>query len=490
MSRDKILDVVTEPARQRQVLYDVDVAVAGSGVCGTFAAIAAARCGAKTLVIDRFGSLGGNIGPGMIINGSMWGEADTTLPGGLAGIAKEFVGRVIALRVRPEMCYPEDAGIASHLAYDMMKQAGVEFLLSVYASDPIVEDNVVKGLFVESKSGRVAVRAKVTIDGTGEAEIARRAGVPMCEYLEPDEAYEGMIRGQFNDSSHPTFWNDTQILCIVAGVQSDAYLDFREQRISLTNEEKAWLAQHKRFDKCPASLVRVLCKGWENGNFPYDVEPAPKVRATVRLLNVDGSRLAYGQGVLGFRVDCRGAIDCSDAKLMSRMENVMRDLAFRMAAFYRKYVPGFEKCRLLACSAFLGMRGGPHIQGEHTLTPQECFDGRKCGDVLYRNVHEQNHGGEPSGFDVPYGICLPKNVDGLLVCGRGAAYQRRGHEPTGMRARPSMTVFGQTVGTAAAVAALDRVTPKNVDIKKVQRRLIADGIVLGEEERLEELGLK
>jgi hypothetical protein len=115
----------------------------------------------------------------------------------------------------------------------------------------------------------------------------------------------------------------------------------------------------------------------------------------------------------------------------------------------------------------------------------------KFDDTLYRNIHlgQESHGGEPSGFDVPYRAVLPKNVDGLLVCGRGVAYLRRGHDPCAMRARPAMMVLGQAVGTAAAIAALDNSAPKSVDIKKVQRRLVSDGIYLGDEERLQELGL-
>ncbi len=109
--------------------------------------------------------------------------------------------------------------------------------------------------------------------------------------------------------------------------------------------------------------------------------------------------------------------------------------------------------------------------------------------MLFRNTHDHDHGGDASGFDVPYGITLPKGIEGLLVCGRGAAYLRRGHDPTGMRARPSMMVFGQAVGTAAAIAAIDGMRPRNVDIKKVQRRLVEDGIFLGDDARLGELRL-
>ena len=189
-------------------------------------------------------------------------------------------------------------------------------------------------------------------------------------------------------------------------------------------------------------------------------------------------------------ISCSGAVDASDAAQVSRIEGVLRAQGVRAVAFYRAHAPGFANACLIASSAFLGWRGGPHIAGDHTLTLEEAFGGRMCDDVLYRNIHEHEHGGAASGFDVSYGITLPKGIDGLLVCGRGAAYFRRGHEPTGMRARPAMMVFGQCVGTAAALAALDSVMPRDLDIRKAQKQLIGDGVFLGGDERLKALGLK
>jgi len=211
----------------------------------------------------------------------------------------------------------------------------------------------------------------------------------------------------------------------------------------------------------------------------------PNVRySTTREFQLDAN------GLVPMVVVCVGAMDASDPKQISRLEAFTRTQIIKAVAFYRRHAPGWEKAYLLMTAPFLGMRGGPHIEGDHTLTPEEAFAGRKCADVLYRNTHEKDHGGQPSGFDVPYGITLPKGIEGMLVCGRGAAYLRRGHDPSGMRARPCMMVFGQAVGTAAAIAALDGVTPRRVDIKKVQRKLLADGIFLGEEARLAELKLK
>jgi len=477
MTQKKSSDFVTEPAKQRRVLYDVDVAVAGSGLCSTFAAIAAGRCGAKTVLIERFGILGGNIGPGMIINGSLAGEAETTLPGGLAGIAKEFMERLEVLRIGPVNRYPEEASIVSYLTYDMVKKAGVELLLSAYAADPIMEGNIVRGLFVECKSGRMAVKAKVTVDGTGDADIALRAGAPIIPYMEPDDKYADktwrsfLDNRNFSDKRYPTYYNDTQILCLVAGVDFDEFRRFCEKDVVLTDEEREW--GERQFAGYPKSLVPALRRAWVNGEFRHAVQVEPNVS-----MSTGRSFRDYGDGIIGLHISCRGAINASDPKQIACLEGSMREQAFKAVLFYRENAPGFEKSYLLTCSTFLGMRGGPHIDGEHTLTLEDRFDGRKCDDALFRNIHlgQKDHCGEPSGFDVPYGICLPKNIDGLLVCGRGAAYLRRGHDPCDMRARPCMMLFGQAVGTAAAIAALDNVPPKNVDIKKIQNRLAADGI--------------
>jgi hypothetical protein len=185
-----------------------------------------------------------------------------------------------------------------------------------------------------------------------------------------------------------------------------------------------------------------------------------------------------------------GAIKPSDPRIVSAMEGELRTRVFEGLLFYRDNIPGFENAFLVGIQPFMGTRGGPHMVGDVTLRVKDVFSELRFDDVLYRNIHESNHGGPASGFDVPLRITLPKGVDGLMVCGRGAAYERRGHDPSGMRARPSMMVFGQCVGTVAALAALDGVTPRKVDIRKVQRRLLRDGIPLGEPARLRELGLR
>jgi len=198
------MDHIVEPQKEIPVVHDVDVAVAGAGVAGVFAGISAARNGVHTVLIDRFGSVGGNIGPGMIVNGHMVsgqphpavGYESSVYPG-LYGIGKEFLqrygdlggGLVIPYSHGPHN-YAGDASIASYVAQRMLQESGVELMLSTQVADPVMDDDTVRGLFVENKSGRQAVRAKVVIDATGEADVARRAGAPIlypkAEYHELD----------------------------------------------------------------------------------------------------------------------------------------------------------------------------------------------------------------------------------------------------------------------------------------------------------------
>ena len=132
---------VVEPERRVPVAADVDVVVAGSGIAGMFAALRCGRAGLRTLLIDRLGALGGNMGPGMVVGGSFAGEADVTLIGGMHGIPRELLERVAARRVDPvgadaepaRSNYAEDVLLVSSVATEMMGEAGVS-LCSVRAS--------------------------------------------------------------------------------------------------------------------------------------------------------------------------------------------------------------------------------------------------------------------------------------------------------------------------------------------------------------------
>ena len=450
-----------EPQKKIPVHREVDVVVAGSGISGTFAALAAARGGAKTLLIDRFGSLGGNIGPGVVSGGFLYFETEVTLNRDLWGIPKEFKQALEAVRGADPENYQEDSALVSYLAHKLMSEAGVEFLLSARAADPVMDGNRVAGLFVETKSGRRAVTAQVVVDATGDAELAERAGAPIIKGVPPKDEWipakvvrESSLGGSF-------LWNSVGLYMLVGGID-------RERARNLPGE-------------------------MPNG-FVYEGSPPQK---TVKIVGIGEVNIKAGfhqrMGcALGIGINASGAIDSGNAEHVSRLEGLLRSFAVEVVETLRKNNAGFEKAYVLTMSPFLGARGGPCIDGEYTLTVEDFEQGSRFDDVLYVNYHEGNppHLGAREGCDVPYRCLLPQKVEGMLVAGRGAAYVRRGHDPTGMRARPNMMILGQAAGMAAALAVRRGVPPKQLPIHALQKELLKEGFHLGDGARLSELGLK
>ena len=135
-------------------------------------------------------------------------------------------------------------------------------------------------------------------------------------------------------------------------------------------------------------------------------------------------------GMIGSRVCAVGEIDSGDHEQVSILEARIREYVFDFAELYRKHIPGCRNAFLLTVSPYLHARGGPYIDGEHTVTPSDIRKGRRFEDVVYVYYLEANvNRGAKHGCDLPYRMLLPKNVDGLLVTGRSSAYLRRGHDP-------------------------------------------------------------
>ena len=369
MTKEEPLGYVSEPQKQVPIAYDVDVAVVGGGLAGMFSAIAAGRLGARTLLLDRFAALGGNLGPAMIVGGSVAGEAPVTLPGGLAGIPKELNDRMEALHVETAHRYAEVTNIISHLAAQMALDAGVEILVPVWVGDPIIEANRVAGLFVEGKSGRVAVKSKVVIDASADADVCRRAGVPVITDMAPDPSWPPVIRQEFLRSEFVP-WNDTAIYFVMADVDFPRFEQFLASDIALTAEDEAWLAEREQFPFARQAfedpMIPLLRHAWEIGEYYYLKTVEPHVHINTPNLWKGPSE----NGLVGSRINMGGAIRRDDMKQHARLETAIRTHVFETVQFFRKYVPGFDRAYLLIVAPYFGSRGGPHIDGEYTITPK------------------------------------------------------------------------------------------------------------------------
>ena len=499
---------VNEPAKRVPVARDVDVVVAGAGCAGVFAALAAARNGAKTLLIDRFGTLGGNVGPGMIYGCvSPFAEAPLHLPGGNAGIPKEAETRVEMLRAGRLQTRPLYASLFSRVMAQMMDESGVELMLSAHAADPIVEGGKVGGLFVETKSGRVAVRARTVIDDTAEADVAKRAGAPMIRHVPPDPDFSPVILQRYRQEFYSN-WNEVGLIFLVAGIDWPRYEEFIKDSQAVVAEglphiEPNGLVDRQRSDVSPAlrypsKLVAALKSAWESGEYKlaYDFRPGAGVfwqsnmncpeRGFVRLADGlgEGTTIIYGD------------VDTDDWEQVSRAEHELRKHAHATVEFMRRAAPGFENAYVVVTAPFAGARGGPCIEGDYVVTPQDIVTGARHPDVMVRSIWEArrivgNKKATPAsadGYDLPYRMMLPKGLDNLLVVGRGSSYIRRGHDPA-TRARVTQFHLGQAAGMAAALARRTGATARTVDMKELQRELLKQGFFLGTDARLKELGL-
>jgi len=183
-------------------------------------------------------------------------------------------------------------------------------------------------------------------------------------------------------------------------------------------------------------------------------------------------------------------LNASNGEHISALEAAIRANIFETWYFWKQHALGFENSSLLSIAPFLGSRGGPCIEGEYTLTMEECRQGARFDDVMYRYneframCYACEHGG-PKWVDVPYRVMLPKMIDGLLAVGRCAS----GKPDTLLRNRMACKVMGEACGIAAALSAQSDISPKQLDIRTFQNALLDAGFHLGDRKRLRELQL-
>lgn len=482
---------ITEPQKQIPVRRDVDVVVAGGGVAGVFAALGAARTGARTALVERFGNVGGNIGPGMIVNGHMISgrpharvRYECSVFPQLYGLGREFLERYAELgggSLPPvkRTFYAWDASIASYVAQQMLEESGVELLVGATVADPVLDGQTVGGVFIETKSGREAVTARVTIDATGDADLARRAGAPV---LYPRDEYHEV------DGHAPTGMG---ISYLVGGVNWPVYRQAQAE-YRPASEDLEWAADLMYRDDAEGLglLLPALRRAVTHDG--YELEPAVELSGTSvglrtgSLSPLPAPGIAQGSG----KVDRVAAVDVGNGAHMALLEAHMRRRIFEHVMMYRRYVPGFEEACLLTVAPFFGSRGGPCIEGDYILTMDDCRSGRRFDDVLYlygesRAVRYTAERGGPLWVDVPYRAMLPRSLEGILAVGRSAS----GRPDTLLRNRMACKVMGQAGGTAAALAARRGEAPRQLDVRVLQERLLEDGFYLGDRFRLRSLGL-
>ena len=410
-----------EPAKEIPVARDVDVIVVGGGPAGLTAAIASARNGARTVLVEQFGYLGGTATASLMacINGFR-NQVEPDFRQAVRGIAEEIVLEMKELDgfgvphyphkdypTEPgEMryCYAIDTEKFKYVTLKMCVDAGVDLLFHTYFCDSIVEDGAIKGIVVENKSGRAAMLAKVVVDCSGDGDVAFRAGVPYWQ-VEKDEA--------------------------------PRLTDGLMYRIAFGE------GRPESLHACDFGAHAVV---WG---------PRPEA-----INGVDADAL-------------------SAAEVSTRLR-IYDDLATKIAAD-----PGLAGSRIIETPPLLGIRQTRFIEGEYKLTAEDAIEGRRFDDVVAISaapiIHYYGYRRylEHEGYDIPYRCLVPQKVDNLLVAGRCLSSEQQPYESH--RSMIPIMATGEAAGTAAALSAGMGVAPRALDVRTLQKTLVAQGAELWRE---------
>jgi hypothetical protein len=456
---------ITEPARQIKVCREVDVAVVGGGPGGVASAIAAARNGAKTVLIERYGHLGGMATGGLVnifpnlsdISGKQhifgitqeiidrmdarggasypdkkhWGTTDPKVVDYYlnANMGNFYVRKDPNRGGKPAVMYTAvvDPEILKDELNDMVTGAGAELFLHSWGTQPIMEGNKVKGVFFESKSGRQAVLAKVVIDSTGDGDIFVAAGA------EFDTALDNKRRTAWLAF---TFW--------MTNVNIEKYEDFKA-------------SQSEKHKELMEELLKL-------GGYPHYLKG---------ILNNQSGVLWYHS----FQIQSESS-DSMDVETLTRIDVRGRKRALITHEFMKKNVPGFEKCFIMQTAPQLGTQGGRRVIGEYILDDKDMVSDKVHEDtiaVLANNDNGDISARHPS-ICIPYRCLVPKKVDGLLVACR--AFSSTDSINTHFNIIPPCLCYGQAAGTSAALAVRAGVQPRKVDYQTLRKNLVKQGVNL------------
>ncbi|HUT68622.1 MAG TPA: FAD-dependent oxidoreductase [Dehalococcoidales bacterium] len=447
------MKTIKEAARETRVAREADVVVVGGGPGGIGSAVSAARNGADTVLIERYGHLGG-MGTGGLVTiipllTDIYGKQQ------IVGLTQEWIDR---LDVRGAVDYPKkehwgsmdkelvryyfersffstrldrviyaaiiDAEISKVILNDMVEEAGVKTYLHSWGTEPIMEGNECKGVIFESKSGRQAVLGKVVIDATGDGDLLPYAGI------------------EFEDNIPPNFRIANLALCFwVDGVDLEKAESFRKN-----NPEKF------------GELARECMKA---GGFPGYFKSLLKNQESIVWCHN--------------RFPNKSQVDVEE---LTRIEFEGRKKMMITYDFWKKNLPGFDKSFIVLSSPQLGTRSSRRLIGEYKLTKADLADNTPFEDTIaiFPDLDRGQESLDHPLMYIPYRSLLPKNVDNLLVACR--AFSSDEHVQEWFNLIPHCIAFGEAAGTASALALKAGVGVKNVDIKALQKQLAKQGVPL------------
>jgi hypothetical protein len=440
---------VTEPSREIPLFGEYEVVVVGGGPAGIAAAAASGRRGRSTILIERYGFLGGaGTAAGLStfcgLHAVVHGKHEQVIH----GIADDILDRLAAMDGLNEphltvqnkiQAQAYDISAFKIVADELMAGAKVKVLYHAFAAGALMAgDDRIDALIVETKSGRFAVRGKLFIDGSGDGDLAAWAGAPF----------------EVGDGRGNMLYPSTM---------------FRINGVDPQKAGRAW------------DLIPRLMEEAEKTGRAF-----PRKKPIVR---PQRNPIEWRANLTQIKNPDGTAVSGIDAEELSYGEVEGRRQCWDVFQFIRSVTPGFDQAYIVEIAPQIGIRETRRIVGEYVLTEDDILQCRDFDDSIGVNGWpvEAHIKGDvkfvftPAGTrgfnQIPYRILLPQRVENLFVVGRCASMSHEGQSSA--RVSGPCFVMGQAAGTAADFALKDRVVPRRVDTRALQERLETDGAFLG-----------
>jgi hypothetical protein len=411
---------------------DFDVIVAGGGPGGIAAAIASAREGAKTLLVERYGFLGG-AGTAMMVNPWMSYRAGDGGEQIIFGVLQELIDGMSELGMygHPKARNAFDPEALKVVAERLCLEAGVTLLYHTFlAGVNMGSGGNIQSIRLANKSGLVDLSARMYVDATGDADLAALAGALVEKGREVDSHCQPMtLNFRMADVDIPRMPDKNEITRL--------FLEAKERgELDCPREDVLWFYANQP-DVIHFNTTRVILK------------------------------------------------DATDPWQLTEAEIEGRRQVQQLVAFLKKDVAGFENAYLQTTAPQIGVRESRRVMGEHVLTAEELLSACKFDDCVARGAYPVDiHNPTGSGtiirklkpgewYDIPLRSLIPLKLDNLLVGGRPISATHEAH--SAIRVQPIAIAIGQAAGTAAALCVKDNVSPREIQVGKVQQSLQSQG---------------
>lgn len=445
MLERKELRRIEIPACTLPVVAEADVVIAGGGTAGFIAAVAAARTGAKTILIERYGYLGGSLTGTYTTNPSALGDSEGNRI--IGGIGWEFIERmekveaaIVDRQKWSAQIFPE---ATKAVALEMVAEAGVELYLHTWISQVLMEDWIIKGVVIESKSGREVIEGKTFVDATGDADIAFMAGAP-TEKLSPDELWQ------------------TSVDLVISNVDSAKVMRWAYENSQLTGikslpDDIDSPGIHPMFTLRMSNIRDD--KASENIKGAH-VGPMPTVKLMIH------RSISRVQGSV--------EIDGTDVRSLTYAEIEARKKAIEHLEYLKKNIPGYENA-IVVGETHLGVRETRRIIGDYKIIIDDLRKSSRFHDVVALNCRalDRHLKGEifeyfplKGNHDIPLRALTPYGVQNLLVAGRCISSDHESN--ASLRGAATCMATGHAAGAGAAFAAKNTGMIREMNVRELQ----------------------